>query len=126
MIENAFYLDGIEPADFYGIRNSKLDLIKKYCPNLSLVARGNLLKVKGDEIQVTLFSQKFQLILEHYYRFNTLSDETIHQIMMNDPENTDQSMLNNSDVLLFGNSGKPVRARTLNQKRLVESCSKLI
>ena len=125
MIENAFYLDGIEPADFYGIRNSKLDLIKKYCPNLSLVARGNLLKVKGDEIQVTLFSQKFQLILEHYYRFNTLSDETIHQIMMNDPENADQSMLNNSDVLLFGNAGKPVRARTLNQKRLVESCSEV-
>jgi len=123
MIENSFQLEGIEPADFYGIRNSKLDLIKKYCPNLSLVARGNTIKVKGDESQVTLFSQKFQLLLEHYYRFNTLSDETIHQIMMNDPDSADQSILNSSDVLLFGNAGKPVRARTLNQKKLVESCS---
>ena len=101
MIENSFHLDGIEPADFYGTRNAKLDLIKKYCPNLSLIARGNTLKVKGDEIQVTLFSQKFQLMLEHFYRFNTLSDETIHQIMVNDPETSDQHILNSSDVLLF-------------------------
>lgn len=125
MIENAFHLDGIEPADFYGVRNSKLDLIKKYCPSLSLVARGNTLKVKGDEAAVTQFSQKFQLLLEHFYRFNTLSDETIHQMMVNDPETADQSMLNNSDVLLFGNAGKPIRARTLNQKKLVESCSEV-
>jgi phosphate starvation-inducible protein PhoH and related proteins len=123
MIENSFQLEGIEPADFYGIRNSKLDLIKKYCPSLSLVARGNTIKVKGDESQVTLFSQKFQLLLEHFYRFNTLSDETIHQIMMNDPESPDQGILNSADVLLFGNAGKPVRARTINQKRLVESCT---
>jgi len=123
MIENSFNLDGIEPADFYGIRNSKLDLIKKYCPNLSLVARGNALKVRGEESIVTLFSQKFQLLIEHFYRFNTLSDETIHQIMMNDPETYDQAFLNNSDVLLFGNAGKPIKARTLNQKKLVESCN---
>jgi phosphate starvation-inducible PhoH-like protein len=100
-----------------------LDLIKKYCANLSIIARGNTLKVKGDEAQVTLFSQKFQLMLEHFYRFNTLSDETIHQIMMNVPESSDQNIINSSDVLLFGNGGKPVRARTLNQKKLVESCS---
>jgi phosphate starvation-inducible PhoH-like protein len=123
MIENSFQLDGIEPADFYGIRNAKLDLIKKYCPNLSVIARGNTIKVKGDEIQVGHFSRKFQLLLEHFYQFNTISDETIHQIMMNEPEFSDQSIVNNSDVLLFGNSGKPIRARTLNQKRLVESCS---
>jgi phosphate starvation-inducible PhoH-like protein len=123
MIENSFELEGIEPADFYGIRNSKLDLIKKYCPNLSLIARGNTLKVKGEQQQVTIFSQKFQLMLEHFYRFNTLSDETIHQIMVNDPDTSDQSILNSSDVLLFGNGGKPIRARTQNQKRLVESCT---
>ena len=101
MIENSFQLDGIEPADFYGVRNSKLELIKKYCPNLSLVARGNTLKVKGDASQVTLFSQKFQLMLEHFYRFNTLTDETIHQIMTNDPETSDHSILNNCYVLLL-------------------------
>lgn len=123
MIENTFQLDGIEPADFYGIRSSKLDLIKRYAPNLSLIARGNTLKVKGDEMQVTLFSQKFQLMLEHFYRFNTLSDETIHQIMVNDPEVSDQNILNSSDILLFGNGGKPVKARTQNQRKLVESCS---
>lgn len=125
MIENSFHLEGIEPADFYGIRNSKLDLIKKYCPGLSLTARGNTLKIKGEEQQVTNFSQKFQLLLEHYYRFNILSDETIHQIMVNDPETSDQSILNATDVLLFGNAGKPIKARTLNQKKLVEYCSEV-
>ncbi|MCE1198851.1 MAG: PhoH family protein [Marinilabiliales bacterium] len=123
MIENSFELEGIEPADFYGIRNAKLDLIKKYCPNLSLVARGNLLKAKGEANQVKDFSLKFQLLIEHFYRFNTLSDETIHQIMMNDPENQESTVINSTDVLLFGNGGKPIKARTANQKKLVDSCA---
>lgn len=120
MIEHSFQLEGIEPAEFYGIRNSKIELIKSYCPKLLVVARGHTIKVKGDEIEVADFIRKFQLILEHFYHFNSLSDETIHQIMNDDLLSIDQSILNNSDVLLFGNTGKPIKPRTINQSKLVD------
>ena len=120
MIEHSFQLEGIDPTEFYGIRNSKIELIKSYCPKLLIVARGHTIKVKGEENEVSDFVRKFQLILEHFYHFNTLSEETIHQIMTDDLLTLDQSILSNSDVLLFANTGKPIRARTTNQKRLVE------
>jgi phosphate starvation-inducible protein PhoH and related proteins len=123
MIENNFQLEGIEPTEFYGIRNSKLDLIKSYCPKLSVVARGHNIKVKGESTEVSDFARRFQLIIEHFYQFNSLSEETIHQIMMDDILPADQN-ISTSDVLLFGNTGKPIRARTHNQRRLVESCDK--
>ena len=120
MIEHSFQLEGIEPAEFYGIRNSKIELIKSYCPKLMVVARGHTIKVKGDEKEVGDFVRKFQLILEHFYHFNSLSDETIHQIMNDDLLSIDQSIINNSDVLLFGNTGKPIKPKTINQSKLVE------
>jgi len=120
MIEHSFQLEGIDPTEFYGIRNSKIELIKSYSPKLLIVARGHTVKVKGEENEVSDFVRKFQLILEHFYHFNTLSEETIHQIMTDDLLTIDQSILSNSDVLLFGNTGKPIRARTANQKRLIE------
>lgn len=120
MIEHSFQLEGVDPTEFYGIRNSKIELIKSYCPKLLIVARGHTIKVKGEENEVSDFVRKFQLILEHFYHFNTLSEETIHQIMNDDLLTIDQSILSNSDILLFGNTGKPIRARTTNQKRLIE------
>ena len=124
MIEHSFQLEGIEPIEFYGVRNSKMELIKSLCPKVLVIARGQTIKVKGEEHEVGDFVRKFQLIIEHYYHFNSLSDETIQQIMTDDISSVDQSIQGNSDILLFGNAGKPIRPRTANQQKLVEGCKK--
>ena len=124
MIEHSFQLEGIEPVEFYGPRNSKMELIRSYCPRLLVVARGHTIKVKGEEQEVSDFVRKFQLIIEHYFHFNALSDETIHQIMMDDISSIDQSIQRANDVLVFGNSGKPIRPRTPNQQKLVDESNK--
>jgi len=124
MIEHSFQLEGIEPIEFYGVRNSKMELIKSLCPKVLVIARGQTIKVKGEEHEVGDFIRKFQLIIEHYYHFNSLSDETIQQIMTDDISSVDQSIQGNSDILLFGNAGKPIRPRTANQQKLVEGCKK--
>src|SRR5665648_259295 len=124
MIEHSFQVEGIEPIEFYGVRNSKMELIRSLCPKVLVVARGQTIKVKGEEHEVGDFIRKFQLIIEHYYHFNSLSDETIQQIMTDDISSVDQSIQGNSDVLLFGNTGKPIRPRTANQQKLVEGCKK--
>jgi len=124
MIEHSFQLEGIEPIEFYGVRNSKMELIRSLCPKVLVIARGQNIKVKGEEHEVGDFIRKFQLIIEHFYHFNSLSDETIQQIMTDDISSVDQSIQGNSDVLLFGNTGKPIRPRTANQQKLVEGCKK--
>lgn len=126
MIEHSFELEGIDPAEFFGVRNAKMNLIKSYCPKLLIVARGQMIKVKGDEQEVGDFVRKFQMMIEHYYHFNSLSDETIQQIMMDDVKIADQTLQsqNNSDVLVFGNTGKPIRPRTPNQQKMVDLCKK--
>lgn len=120
MIEKIFELEGVEHTSFFGVRNSKIELIKSYFPKLIITARGHSVKVKGDPAEIEEFTIKFQLVLDHYYHYNSLSDESIHQIMMDAVKTIEQQFPGQEDILLFGNSGKPIRARTPNQRKLVE------
>jgi len=120
MIEKIFELEGVEHTSFFGVRNSKIELIKSYFPKLIITARGHNVKVKGDPAEIEEFTTKFQLVLDHYYHYNSLSDESIHQIMMDAVKTIEQQFPGQEDILLFGNSGKPIRARTPNQRKLVE------
>jgi phosphate starvation-inducible protein PhoH and related proteins len=120
MIEKIFELEGVEHTSFFGVRNGKIDLIKSYFPKLIITARGHNVKVKGEPTEIEEFTTKFQLVLDHYYHYNSLSDESIHQIMMDAVKTIDQQFPGQEDILLFGNSGKPIRPRTPNQRKLVE------
>lgn len=120
MIEKIFELEGVEHTSFFGVRNSKIDLIKSYFPKLIITARGHNVKVKGEPTEIEEFTTKFQLVLDHYYHYNSLSDESIHQIMMDAVKTIEQQFPGQEDILLFGNSGKPIRPRTPNQRKLVE------
>ncbi|GET25250.1 PhoH family protein [Prolixibacter sp. NT017] len=120
MIEKIFELEGVEHTSFFGVRNSKIELIKSYFPKLIITARGHNVKVKGDPAEIEEFTTKFQLVLDHYYHYNSLSEESIHQIMMDAVKTIEQQFPGQEDILLFGNSGKPIRARTPNQRKLVE------
>ncbi|GET22564.1 PhoH family protein [Prolixibacter denitrificans] len=120
MIEKIFELEGVEHTSFFGVRNSKIELIKSYFPKLIITARGHNVKVKGDPAEIEEFTTKFQLVLDHYYHYNSLSEESIHQIMMDAVTTIEQQFPGQEDILLFGNSGKPIRARTPNQRKLVE------
>ena len=124
MFEKLIVLEGVDLLEFYGVNNSKIDLIKTFFPKLKIVNRDNRLMVQGDENESSMFEQKLQFMLDHYHQFNILTDDTIRQIMNNDPQPLD--IINNSasEILLHGNNGKPIRARTPNQRLLVEASRK--
>ena len=124
MFEKQILLEGVDPLEFYGVNNNKIDLIKTFFPKLKIVSRGNLLIVQGNEKESSAFEKKFQLLLDHYHQFNILPEETIHQVMNNDLDAYNGSNGGSQDVLLHGNNGKPIRARTPNQRVLVEECRK--
>ena len=123
-MEKQIYLEGIDPLEFYGINNSKIELVKKYFPKITLTARGNSLYVKGSEKEIKAFETKFALLLDHYYQFNALTIEIINEILASGVSSLEENGTADSDIIVFGNSGKPVRARTPNQRRLLEENSK--
>ncbi len=123
-MEKQIYLEGIDPLEFFGINNSKIDLIKNLFPNIKITARGNSLFIQGEENKIIHFEKKFALILDHYFQFNQLSDETIYQILSEGISIIEDNGKADKDIIVFGNSGKPVRARTPNQRLLAEETSK--
>ncbi|MDK2841935.1 MAG: phosphate starvation-inducible protein PhoH [Anaerophaga sp.] len=118
MIEKLIYLESVDLIEFLGVKNAKLDLIKSRFPKLRIVARGNWLKAMGDAEEVADFEEKINQLLEHYERYNVLTEDSINNILSGkkvaQPGNPD-------DIILFGVNGKPIKARTENQRKLVEA-----
>ncbi len=121
MFEKLYNLEGIDPVAFYGANNSNLDKIRSYFPNMKIIARGHTLKVMGSEAQLKTFDEKLNLLLEQYHDFHRLSTETIGLILSDTTDSPEK--VNNPDVLIFGNTGKPISARTKNQQKLVDACN---
>lgn len=120
-MEKQIILEGIDPLEFYGINDGKINLIKTHFPKIKITARGNSLYLQGDEKELRFFEKKFSFILDHYYQFNILTEEIIGQILLNEYDGsgtTDEE----PDILVYSITGKPVRARTPNQRVLVEKC----
>ncbi len=119
-MDKQILLEGIDPLEFFGMNNAKINLIKRLFPKISIAARGNALYIQGEEKEIQLFEKKFALILDHYYQFNVLTEDIILQIISSGISQMEENETLEPDIIVFGNSGKPVRARTPNQRRLVE------
>ena len=121
MKESIKTLDSINPIDFFGVNNNKLNLLKKRFPLLKILSRGSQIKLSGAPEQIQNASEKIDLLVEYIERNGALSDNYFDQILGGD----DQAVVDNfverhpNDVLVFGPNGKSVRARTANQKKLV-------
>ncbi len=123
-MDKQILLEGIDLLEFFGVNNSKIELIKRLFPKIKITARGHALFVQGEPKEIKAFEKKFALILDHYYQYNMLSEEIIHELLNSGVSSLEESGSSEPDIIVFGNSGKPVRARTPNQRRLVESNSK--
>ncbi len=123
MFEKTIHLDGVDPLEFYGANNSKLDLIRSYFPKLKVVARGDIIKARGSEEETLRFEGKMEELAEQFHKFNLLPEKVIIQILTDIPV-ADGENPENTDILVFGNTGRPIRARTPNQRRLVEATEK--
>lgn len=112
-------LSDINAAAFFGVNNQNLKRIKSYFPKLSVTARGHLILVKGEEELLDYFEVKLNLLLRHFEKFNQLTENNIDNLMLDEGE----KLLNDDDgseTIVHGNGGLKIKARTLNQKKLVE------
>lgn len=126
MGEKLITLDTIDPVEIYGVNDIKLNIIKKYFPKLKLVARGYSLKVLGDEAEIGRFEKKLDLMVDYYHRSGVLTDSAIERLLGQTGDNIieqKEDALNN-DIILFGNNGLVVKAKTENQRRMMRSILK--
>lgn len=122
MTEKTISVESINPLEIFGVNDTNLVLLKKQFPKLKIVARGNDVKVIGDEEQIDLFERKFSLMILHYERFGKLSENDVEDLLEIEGESIAIDSFSSKDVLFHGRHGKLIQARTPNQQRMVESC----
>ncbi|MDY5622613.1 MAG: PhoH family protein [Bacteroidales bacterium] len=117
MIERIYILETVDPVIFYGVNNSNMQLIKTLFPKLRIVARGNVMKVIGDEEESELFLKKIREIEKYCEEFNSLSEEVIIDIV----KGKGPTVVKQENLIIHGMNGKPITARTENQQLLVKA-----
>ena len=127
MTETIINLETVNPIEFFGVNNGKLDILKKKFPLLKILGRGTQLKLSGSPEQVETAKEKINLVVQYLQRNGHLSENYLEQMLGggDDAEVVDNFVERNpNDVLVFGPNGKTVRARTVNQKRMVAATDK--
>lgn len=117
MIERIIIIDGIDPQTFYGPNNANISLIRNLFPKLRVAARGNVIKVIGEESETAAFEKKVKEIEAYASKYNSLNEEAIIDIVRGDaPAKRDAN-----GVIIYGQNGKPISARNANQTKMVRS-----
>ena len=117
MIERIYILESVDPVVFYGVNNSNMQLIKTLFPKLRIVARGNVMKVIGEEEESELFLKKIREVEKYCEEYNTLSEEVIVDII----KGKAPTVVKQENLIIHGMNGKPITARSENQQRLVKA-----
>ena len=116
MTEKHIVLEGIDPMVFYGVGNSHMQMLKALYPKLRIVARGNVLRIIGDEEQMVAFERAAEQMQAHIVQFNSLSEEDIIDIVKGRRTRDEVP----DGVVCYSTSGRPIKARSENQQRLVD------
>jgi phosphate starvation-inducible PhoH-like protein len=124
MIEKEIYIKSINPIEIYGVNNVNLEIIKKFFPKLKIIARGNTIKLIGNDDEISCFEKKINLIIRHYEKFGKIAENDIIQLINSDAQEIFYSSDKKDDVLLYGVNGTVIKARTINQRIMVKSCEK--
>lgn len=120
-------LENVNPVVIWGTNNEYFEIIKKHFPKIKIVARGTDLKVLGDESEIAHFNLKFTQILDHADKFQSLNNNDLEQILgakiTSKPETEAGSIRNGGggEPIVFGPNGIVVKARTANQRKMVDS-----
>ena len=117
MTEKHIVLEDIDPVILYGINNVHLQMIKALFPRLRIVARGNVMKILGDEEQMCAFEENIEALRKHVLKFNSLKEEDILDIVKGTRSKDEIP----EGVIVYSMSGRPIKPRTENQKKLVEA-----
>ena len=120
MIEKHIVLEDIDPVIFYGVNNANMQMIKALFPKLRIVARGNVIKIMGDEEEMCAFEEAVLALEKHCVQYNSLNEEVILDIVKGNAPKIEKT----GDAIVFSVTGKPITPRSENQLKLVREFEK--
>lgn len=120
MTERNIIISEVDPQIFYGVNNSNINLIRNLFPKLRMAARGNVIRVMGEESETALFEQKIKEMEAYSVKYNKLRDQDIIDIVKG---KAPEKPATGSDAILFGQNGRPIVPRNENQRKMVASFS---
>jgi phosphate starvation-inducible PhoH-like protein len=129
LIEKVIIIDSHNPVEIYGINDEKLNIVRKYFPQLKIIARGNEIKLIGQKEEIFRFEKKWKQLLRHYDDFGVLTISVIEGLMSNSPEKKELESIGLSEfvqpnIILYGTNGTVIKAKTANQQKLVSAVEK--
>ena len=123
MIEKKIYLEGVDPVKLFGIKNNRFERIIKNFPKIKVVARGDELNIKGEEKELKLFEEVLSGLIEYIQNTDEIDEDYFSSLVEGSTIHKKDQHNILKTALFFGNNGKPIRAKTINQKKLVEESS---
>jgi len=125
-------LESVDPVQFWGTNNEHYELIKNAFPKLKIVARGNEVKVLGDEQELKSFEKKYNQLIDQLEKYSVLTASDVESVLVSKKTVSSEEKLpekpgaggGGGEVIVFGTNGLMVKARTANQRRMVESINK--
>jgi len=117
MIEKHIVLEEVDPVVFYGVNNVNIQMVKALYPKLRIVARGEVIRVMGNEEQMTDFEEHLEALRQHCVKYNSLTEEDILHILRGEKTQRDGE----KGVIVYSVQGKPISARSQNQQKLVKA-----
>ena len=120
MAEKLIYLEGVDPVDFYGVNNVRFNKFIELFPDLKIVSRGNEIRIQGKKERLVDFEERVDLFLRYLRKFQSVTLPDLDDLLKGSVDHKMEAPGLEGEVLLHGESGRKIRAITVNQKRLVD------
>lgn len=120
MNERIVIIDKVDPQTFYGVNNNNINLIRNLFPKLRMAARGNVVKVIGEDSETAEFERKVKELEAYAAKYNKLPEDVIIDVIKGEPPKPVEA----EGVIIFGQSGRPIAPRNANQAKMVKSFAK--
>jgi phosphate starvation-inducible protein PhoH and related proteins len=124
MIEKSIYLEGIDPVHIYGANNVLFNKLVAYFPKIRIVARGHEIITIGEEAEINVFEDKLDLLISFFHKYNKITLTDLEELLQTTDNGWLEKKADNDDILLFGNHGKEIKAKSVNQHKLVKEFAK--
>jgi phosphate starvation-inducible PhoH-like protein len=122
--EKIIEISEVNPLDLFGANDHKLNIIRGYFPKVKIVSRGNKIKAIGLHEDLLDFETKLMLLVQHILKFSELTENHIERLLFDGDTEIKKQLNEKDEILVFGNAGKIIRARTVNQRKLVKAFDK--
>lgn len=117
MIEKHIIIEDVDPVMFYGVNNSNLQMIKSLLPKLRINARGDVIRVLGDDEEMCTFEENIELMRQHLIKYNKITEEDILDIIKGRKIKEDSA----KDIIVYNITGRPIKSRSENQQRIIDA-----